>query len=107
MMKTRLDLTPILLDRHALGEIARFIDVAAELDSKMIGEKLKRNDRQDRHHAIRCVWQVDKFVGNFLELFRAVSTRQRNNGALTSFDLLDVIQIFREDGIVGRDKNRR
>ena len=30
-----------LLDSHALGEIARFVDVAAEFDGEMIGEKLE------------------------------------------------------------------
>jgi len=38
---------------HAFGEIAWFIDVATELDSEMIGEKLKRDDSQDRHYVLR------------------------------------------------------
>ena len=33
-----------LLDCHALGQIARLINVTAKLDGKMIREKLKRND---------------------------------------------------------------
>ena len=32
-----------LLDRHALGEVARFIDVAAKFDCKMVGEQLQRD----------------------------------------------------------------
>src|SRR6266702_90634 len=95
-----------LLHRHALGKVARFIDVTAKLDGKMIGEKLKRNDREYWHDAIRRVWQGDNFVGDVFELLRAISAGECNNGAFTSLDLLDVIQIFREDRIVGHDKNR-
>ena len=36
-----------LLDRDALREIARFIDVAPELDGEMIGEQLQRNRGQE------------------------------------------------------------
>jgi signal transduction histidine kinase len=36
-----------LLDRNALREIARLIDVAAEFDGEMIGEELERDDGQD------------------------------------------------------------
>src|SRR5439155_1968885 len=96
----------VLFHRHALGKVARFIDVTAKLDGKMIGEKLKRNDREYRHDAIRRFWQGDNFVGDFFELLRAISAGECNNGAFTSLDLLDVIQIFREDRIVGHDKNR-
>src|SRR3989442_2616229 len=63
----------LLLHRHALGKVARFIDVTAKLDGKMIGEQLKRNDREDWHDAIRCIWKGDNFVGDFFELLRAIS----------------------------------
>lgn len=33
---------PPSLDRHALGEIAWFIHVAAELDGEVVGEQLER-----------------------------------------------------------------
>src|SRR6266436_9884436 len=33
---------------HTLGEIARFIDIAAEFDGEMIGKELKRDDGQNR-----------------------------------------------------------
>jgi len=39
-------------------------------------------------------------------LVHAVAAGQRNDRTLTSFDLLDVIEVFREDSIVGGDKNR-
>jgi hypothetical protein len=35
------------LHSHAFGEVAWFIDVAAELACEVIGEKLKRDDSQD------------------------------------------------------------
>src|SRR6266496_1360098 len=92
--------------RQTLGEIARFIDVAAKLDRKMVGKKLKRDDRQDRHYAIERFWQGNNFVGNVFELLRAVPAGERNDRTLTSFDLLDVIHVFREDRIVGHDKDR-
>ena len=41
-----------LLDRDALREIARLVDVAAERDGEMIGEQLQRDDGQDRHDVI-------------------------------------------------------
>src|SRR4029450_4940051 len=94
------------LHRHALAEIARFIDVAAKLDSKMIGKKLKWNNRQDRHYAIVRLWQGDNFIGNVPQLLRAVPAGECNDGALTSFDLLHVIHVFRENRIVRHDKDR-
>src|SRR6266699_6901127 len=36
------------LHGHTLGEVARFIDIAAQFDGQMICEKLKRDDIQDR-----------------------------------------------------------
>ena len=39
-------------------------------------------------------------------MFRAVSTGECNNRPLTGFDLLDVIEVLRKDGIIGRNKNR-
>ena len=42
------DVPSSLLDRHALGEVARLIDVAAELDGEVIGEELERDDGEDR-----------------------------------------------------------
>ncbi len=41
-----------LLDGDALREIARFVDVAAELDGEVVGEQLQRDDGQDRADVI-------------------------------------------------------
>jgi hypothetical protein len=36
------------LDRDALRQVPRFVDVAAELDGEVVGEELKGDDREDR-----------------------------------------------------------
>jgi hypothetical protein len=38
-----------LFHGHTLCEIARFIDIAAQLNCQVISEKLKRDDSQDGH----------------------------------------------------------
>ena len=38
-----------LFHGHTLCEIARFIDIAAQLNGQVIREKLKRDDSQDGH----------------------------------------------------------
>src|SRR5215469_15004304 len=96
-----------LLHCYALREIARFINIAAELDCKVISEELKRNHGQDRHHALGRFWQRDSVVGELLELFCTASAGERNDRSFTRFDLFDVIQVLRKDRIVGYDKNRR
>src|SRR5438067_974634 len=72
----------------------------------MIGEQLKRNHGEYRHHAIGCFREGDNFVGNIFKLAHTVAAGQRNDRTLTSFDLLDVIEVLREDSIVWGDKNR-
>src|SRR5437588_13070193 len=73
----------LLLHRHALGKLARFIDVTAKLDGKMIGEKLKRNDREYWHDAIRRGRQGGDFDGGVVELLRAISPGEYNQRAIT------------------------
>jgi len=53
---------PESLYRYALGEIARFVDVAAECDSEMIRQKLEWNDGENRHHVIRRFRHHDDLV---------------------------------------------
>ena len=53
-----------LFYRHALGEIARFIDVAAEFDSQMIRQKLEWDDGEDWHHVIRRFRKHDYLVSD-------------------------------------------
>ena len=44
-----------LFHGHALGQIARLIDIAAELDCHVIGQQLKWDHAQNRHQAIRDI----------------------------------------------------
>ena len=59
------------LDRHALREVARFVDVAAELDGEMIGEELQRDHSQDGADVIGDLRDDDNIVGDVLEVFGA------------------------------------
>ena len=83
------------LYRDAFGEVARFIDVAAEFDGEMIGEKLQRNDGENRHQAIGHVGEFRMMsLASPLKLFRAVAAGDRDDRAFARFDLLDVVQVF-------------
>ena len=48
-----------LFDRHALGEIARLIDVAAAADGDVVREQLQRHDHHDRRQQLRRRRQLD------------------------------------------------
>jgi hypothetical protein len=39
---------PISLDRYALGQIARFIDIAPEMHGEIVSKQLERHDRENR-----------------------------------------------------------
>src|SRR6516165_3457580 len=44
----------LLFDRDALGQVPRLIDVAPEVDGKIVGEKLERNHRKQGRKKIRA-----------------------------------------------------
>ena len=88
------------LYRDALGEIARFIDVAAECDGDMIGQKLEWDDGENRHDVIRRFRQDDDVVSDTFEMFHAVAACHRDDGSLPSFHLLNVVKVFRKNGII-------
>src|ERR1700730_17291584 len=69
----------------------------------MVGEKLERDDGENRRQAIGDVWQRDNFVRDSFELLRSLATGERDDGAFARFDLLDVVQVFRKDGVIERD----
>jgi hypothetical protein len=54
---------------------------------------------RDRH--------FDDVVGNPLQLFGTAATGDNNEGTLARFHLLDVVQILRQNGVIGSDKDRR
>jgi hypothetical protein len=89
---------PVLFHCHAFGEIAGFIDVTAKLDRNMVGEELKRDDRQHRHHAVGRLRQRDNFVGDSFELFRAVSIGKCNNWPLRALTCSMLLRFLRKDG---------
>ena len=62
-----------LLDRHALGEVARLVDVAAELQCDVIGEQLKRNDRQQRLDDLGCVGDRQEDLATAIRVDRSPS----------------------------------
>src|SRR5205814_8963947 len=98
---------PQLLHGHALGEITRLVDVAAELDGEMIGEELEGDDGQDRADEIGDFGNGDDVVGNSFKLFRAIPGGDGDDGAFAGADLFDVVQILGEDSVVRRDENGR
>ena len=60
-----------LLDGDAFREIARFVDVTAELDGEMVGEELERNDGEDRADEVRDAREGDDVIGDAVQLLRA------------------------------------
>src|SRR5215469_4228097 len=44
----------LLFDRDTLSQVPRLIDVAPEVDGKIVGEKLKRNHRKQGRKKIRA-----------------------------------------------------
>src|SRR5438045_9567776 len=94
-----------LLDRDALSEISRFIDVAAELDGEMVGEELQGNDGENRADEIGDFGNSHDVVGDAFELFRAIAGSDGDDGAFAGADLLNVVQVFRKDGVVRRDED--
>ena len=87
-----------LLDCNALREIARFIHVAAELDSEMIREQLQGDDGQDWHDVIGHSGERDDVVCDLRETVGAIAGGNRDHGTFARADLLDVVQVFRKDG---------
>src|SRR5580692_10559625 len=79
-----------LFHGHTLCEIARFIDIAAQLNCQVIREKLKRDDSKNGHYVLGHFRQHDYFIGNFFEALRAVSAGHRNDGPLARLNLFDV-----------------
>src|SRR4029077_15961412 len=84
----------LLFHGYAFSEVARFIDVAAERDREMVGEKLQGDDGQDGADAIGHVRNFDDLVGEALQLFRASARSDCDDRAFARFNLLDVVYVF-------------
>ena len=51
------------LDRHALGQIARLVDIAAAPARDMIGQQLERHDGQERLHDLGRIGHRQEDIG--------------------------------------------
>ena len=70
-----------LFHRHALGEVAWLVHVAAARDGDVIREQLQRHGGQDRIQRLQRRGQKDHVVGDFPDLFVALG-RQRDDRPL-------------------------
>src|SRR5438067_217401 len=73
----------------------------------MVGEELKGNDSEDGADEIWNFGDGNDVVGDAFELLRAIAGSDGNDGTFAGADLLDVVHVLREDGVVGRDEHRR
>ena len=53
---------------YAFGKVPWLIDISAEFDCEVIGEKLKREDGQDGHYVLGRFREHDNFIGNPFEV---------------------------------------
>ena len=56
---TRGKISDGLLHRHAFGEVARLVHIAAARDGNVIGEQLQRDDREQREQRLQRLRQED------------------------------------------------
>src|SRR6266576_1945950 len=88
------------LDGHALGQIAWFIDIAAQLDSEMVSEQLKRDRRENWAHTIWHFRYGDDLVGDAFQLLGPIPACDNDERAFAGLNLLDVVQVFRKNGVI-------
>src|SRR5258707_861395 len=86
--------TLTLLDRHALGQVTRFVDVAAEFDGQMISKQLERYHRKNRAETIDHIRNLDDVRGEVFQLFRAISGSNGDDRSLARLYLLHVVQVL-------------
>ena len=53
------------------------------------------------------VAERDHVVGDTFQLLRAVAAGHGDDRTLARFDLLDVVEVLREDGVVRRDEDAK
>lgn len=95
------------LHRNALRQVARLVDVAAELDGEMVGEELQGNHGQDGADVIGDGWDGDDVVGDLGEVIGAFAGGNGNDGAFPGANLLDVVQVLGKNGVVRGDEDGR
>jgi Fusaric acid resistance protein family len=94
-----------LFNSYTLGQVARFIDIATQLDGKMVGKELQRYHGQNRSHEIGALGDKNDVIGklgNCLLAFR----RDGYHPTSTRLNLFKRIQILVVDRIVRSDHDR-
>src|SRR5260370_315083 len=86
--------TLTLLDRNALGQVTRFVDVAAELDRQMISQELQRDHRKNRAETIDHIRNLDNVRGEVFQLFRSVSGSYGDDRSLARLYLFNVVEVL-------------
>ena len=65
------------LNRHAFRQIARLVDVQAQVVGAVVGEQLQRDDGQHRGEEFVGARDGDHVIGVFTELLVAARRRRR------------------------------
>jgi hypothetical protein len=67
----------------------------------VVGEQLQGDDRQNGADVVGDFWDGDDVVSDTLQLLRAIAGGNGDDRAFSGADLLDVVQVFGKDGVVG------
>jgi autotransporter-associated beta strand protein len=78
-----------LLHRNALGQVSRFVDVAAAGNGDIVSQELQRNDRDDWLQKLLDSGHLDHVVRQAADLAIAF-TNDGNHRAATGFDFFDI-----------------
>ncbi|MFM8887368.1 MAG: class I SAM-dependent rRNA methyltransferase, partial [Chthoniobacterales bacterium] len=95
-----------LLDRHALGQITRFVHIATARHSNVVGEKLQRDDREHGHEPIGRVRNPQRVIGDFLQFLVSFGA-DPDDRAFARAHFLDVARVFLEERVARRDEDGR
>lgn len=94
------------VDGDAFGEIARFIDVAAEGEGGVVGEELEGDGVEDGLEEIEGGGDADDGVGEGID-FRVGIGGDGDDWAAACFDFVDGADVFGEEGVVGAETDGR
>src|SRR6266511_1599042 len=93
-------------DGHALGEVARLIDVATAGDGDVVSEQLQRDDGQQREQGLQGLRQINH-VPHFGSDLRVVFCGQGDDRTFARLDLLQVAERFFVERAGGNHDDRR
>src|SRR5687768_18107026 len=95
-----------LFYRHALGQVARLVDVAAAGDGRVVGDELQRDDAQQRLQGFERVRDVDDVVAVAADAGVALGG-DGDDLAAAGADLFDVADDLLVLHAAGRDEYHR